>query len=92
MTIEKYEVIKVFKFTMVDLDFTVSGRIVKLLNDSYPMQYLWEISHFYKPFAEAATVYTPSNTFGSTAAEAEAKLMTYVDAFTNFDVTKNTLY
>ena len=92
MFIEKYEIIKEFRFTMEDLDHPVNGRIVKILDDSYPQQFFWETSHYYKPEEGSAGVYTPSHTSGVTALEAERGLMKYIDKFTTFGVLKNDRY
>lgn len=88
-----YDVVKEYIFKSEELDFAVHGRICReKTKDSVSDEFIWEISHYYRPSEKAASVYIPSQRTSSNLHDAELKLMLYMRNFTNIDVTRNEFY
>jgi len=87
--IETRKVVKEYVFTVDDLEHCVKGRICKNIESDV---YSWDISHYYRPSKNAATVYFPSKKSAPSLEETEFLLMAYARGFTNLDVKKNENY
>ncbi len=86
MAVIKHELVKTLMYYVPELEHSVMGYIYRAI-DSDHLPYRWEISHFYRPNENAASVYRPSRHSADTAEEAEALLDGYAMNFTNIDVT-----
>ena len=87
-----YEVVKEYVLIVEGLDFSVKGRISRLIKDSGVDEYYWDISHHYRPSEKAAGVYSPSKKTTHSFNEAEFLLSGYMKGFTTIGVTPNELY
>jgi hypothetical protein len=86
------EVVKTFNFFVSSLQHSVQGRIYKRHIDCGNFNYFWDISHYYRPNQNAKSIYVPTTTSVTTAAEAENLLLSYAQAFTDIDVTPNKFF
>jgi hypothetical protein len=84
------EIVKQFEFHVSPLLHPIKGNIVKYVSDNGETSYTWSISHFYKPSANAATVYCPSATSGGSLKEVEMTFRAYAEFFVpGFEVRGN---
>jgi hypothetical protein len=81
-----YEIVKEYVIHPEGLGFPVRGRILKSTDSKPSYNYMWEISHYYKPHKEAVGVYIPSATVANTLEEIQHMLFRYMKQFTNIDV------
>jgi hypothetical protein len=87
MAVRAYKVVQEYFFEVDGLDFDVKGRIS--FTDGMPEEvggYYWEISHTYKPTADAIGPYRPSRRNAKTAEEARELLFAYAENFQTFSV------
>lgn len=91
---QKYQTVQEYTHNIAGLSFQIKSRIKHATFDTKnpSIAYLWELSHYCKPFKDAAGVYIPSNQFGSSFEEAESQMLKYIDRFTTFDVTADSAY
>jgi hypothetical protein len=93
MAARAYQVERSYVFRVDGVDHPVTARVRRNMHpDSSETEYTYEISHYYRPTKDAATVYYPSRTLASSADEAERFLWDYVAYFTPIDVTANDEY
>lgn len=85
MGIVKKELIKSFEFEVDGIDFPIKGWVYKT-DELERNPYRWEISHYYRPNEQCATVYRPSRKHAETAEEAQYLLERYASEFVNLDV------
>ncbi|WP_237858056.1 hypothetical protein [Pseudomonas sp. PGPR81] len=87
MAVMTYKVIEELVFWVEGLDHPVKGRIV-FTEDATDAcgGYFWEISHTYKPTADAAGPYRPSRRNARTLEEARDLLLGYAENFQTFSV------
>ena len=87
-----YEVVKEYKTTVDGLDFDIKGRVLKRVEPTGDLDYMWEISHHCKPGKDAATIYYPSTINAQTFEEAKMLLFSYMVPFTIIEVVENKFY
>ncbi len=89
MEMRRTEVVKELIYKAEELDHFVHGRIVKNADGSF----FGDISHHYKPTADAGTVCCPSLANYPTLLGAEAELDRYISFFKHeFHVERNPNY
>lgn len=76
MSVSAYEVVKEYVFSLEqdDKPLVVRGRVARNLEDG---NYYWDISHHYRPAADALGIYYPSAVTFDNAEEAASALLRY---------------
>lgn len=74
------------------VEYSVKGRVCEVIDDPQDVHYEWEVSHHYKPSANAMGAYFPSATRGGSIEEVEALMLAYLNGFTGIGVVKNDRY
>lgn len=87
MAVETYKILEEYVFDVEGLGYPVKGRVSYI--EGMPESlggFFWEISHCYKPTADALGVYRPSRRNGQTLEEARDLLFAYAQNFQTFEV------
>lgn len=90
--LEIYETLKQYTLYVEGLDFKIHARISKRVNCIGHMDYKWEVSHYYVPFEEAASVNIPNGVLSNDERNAELLLINYLKNFTDIGVIPNKFY
>lgn len=77
-----------------EVGYSLKGRVVEYTAPvpDPNQRYGWEVSHYYKPSKDAASVYRPSVTLAKSPTEAEQMMLGYLGSFTGIDVAVNEYY
>jgi hypothetical protein len=85
-----YTIVKTYSKDIDGLNFNIKARILKRkIPKRDPWDYLYEISHYYKPSEAVWSVYIPGDYTGRTLEEVESKLFFYLNPFTAIGVKPN---
>ena len=90
--LELYEVVKEFIVTLEDYEEPIRGRVLKNLYTDSEFKYKWEVSHYYRPSEDAATVYYPDNRLARDFEGCKNVMFYYLKGFVNIDIKKNKYY
>ena len=85
-------VVREYVLWVKELDYSIKGRVCEIVDDPKDVHYEWEVSHHYKPSANAMGAYYPSATRGRSLEEVEALMLTYLRNFSSIGVVKNERY
>ena len=89
---EHYEIVKESIFSFTDIDYSIKGRIVKIMNRTSNSAYMYDISHYCR-LEQEADIYISSAVFGDSVEDVEYRLMMYVKRFESAaQIVKNPYY
>jgi hypothetical protein len=74
------------------LDSPIKGKVLKKVEQTGDLDFMWSVSHYCKPFKDAAGIYIPSRQNESSFEGAKQLLFMYIGSFTDIEVTPNNYF
>ena len=91
MITQTEQIVEEYIFMPDNSEFTIKGRVCKIVFPEDRSHYTWAISHFYRP-SEDAISYSPSIVTAESAEEAKQHLFAYALGYSGIDPNPNPYY